>query len=159
MDLESGRYVRKKHWATGNGWALMGLARVAEAAGEAGRTDIRTEMASFLNRLLESMLALQMPDGRFHDILDEPDSFADGASALMTAAAIYRGILHGYVDPEHRTAAETAFRTVTEKVDGIGLIHEVCGCPDFVSPGTSAEAQAAYVMADAWRRKLMAGDR
>ena len=137
----------------------MGLARVAEAAGEAGRTDIRTEMASFLNRLLESMLALQMPDGRFHDILDEPDSFADGASALMTAAAIYRGILHGYVGPEHRTAAETAFRTVTEKVDGIGLIHEVCGCPDFVSPGTSAEAQAAYVMADAWRRKLMAGDR
>ena len=30
---------------------------------------------------------------------------------------------------------------------------EVCGCPDFVSPGTSAEAQAAYVMAD-WRKRL-----
>ena len=149
-----GRFVRRKHWATGNGWALMGLARITEAAGEAGRLEIRDEMSGFLNRLLDSMLAYQAADGRFHDILDDPESFMDGTSSAMMAAAVFRGILHGYVSRKYRDAAEAAYRTVMEKTDGIGLVREVCGCPDFVSEGTSAEAQAALVMADAWRRKL-----
>lgn len=155
VDTESGRFVREKHWATGNGWALMGIARVAEAAEEAGRTDIRNEMAAFLNRLLEAMTGLQREDGRFHDILDDPDSFPDGTSSVMMSAAVFRGILHGYVRNSFRDAAEAAYRTVAEKTDGMGLIREVCGCPDFISEGTSAEAQAAFIMADAWRKKLM----
>ena len=154
VDTEGGRFVRRKHWATGNGWALMGLARITEAAGEAGRLDIRDEMSGFLNRLLDSMLAYQAADGRFHDILDDPESFMDGTSSAMMAAAVFRGILHGYVSGKYRDAAEAAYRTVMEKTDGNGLVREVCGCPDFVSEGTSAEAQAALVMADAWHRKL-----
>ena len=52
------------------------------------------------------------------DIIDDPGSFVDGTSSMMTAAVIYRG--------------------------------NVGGCPDFVTQGTSAEAQAAYIMASAW---------
>ncbi len=154
VDTADGRYVRKKHWAIGNSWALMGLARVTEAAEKAGRMEIRREMSGFLNRLLEAMIGLQRADGRFHDILDDPDSFPDGTSSAMMAAAVFRGILHGYVRESLYDAAEAAYRTVSEKADGMGLIHEVCGCPDFISEGTSAEAQAAFVMADAWREKL-----
>ena len=91
--------------------------------------------------------------GRFHDILDDPDSFPDGTSSAMMAAAVFQGILHGYVHEKYRSAAEAACRSVMEKTDEMGLVREVCGCPDFVSEGTSAEAQAALVMADAWRRK------
>ena len=91
--------------------------------------------------------------GRFHDILDDPDSFPDGTSSAMMSAAVFRGILHGYVHEKYRPAAEAACRTVMEKTDEMGLVREVCGCPDFVSEGTSAEAQAALVMADAWCRK------
>ena len=155
VDTETGRYVRKKHWATGNGWALMGLARVIEAAEAQGQAEICAELTPFLNRLLDSMLAFQCPDGRFHDILDEPDTFVDGTSAMMLAATVYRGILHGYVDRSRLAAAETAFRSVSGKVDEMGLIHEVCGCPDFLAEGTSAEAQAAFIMADAWRRQVI----
>ena len=154
VDTADGRFVRKKHWATGNGWALMGLARVTEAAGAAGRSDIREEMASFLRRLLDAMLAWQTADGRFHDILDDPASFLDGASAAMMAATVFRGIAGGYLSDACQPAAEKAYRTVAEKIDGMGLLREVCGCPHFISEGTSAEAQAAFVMADAWRRRI-----
>ena len=51
-------------------------------------------------------------------------------------------------------AALAAWRTVSEKTDAFGLVHEVSGCPDFTSEGTSAEAQAAFIMADTWREKL-----
>lgn len=153
-DISDGRFVRKKHWATGNGWALMGLARVAEAAREQDCPGIAEEMSAFLNRLLDAMLRWQLPDGRFRDILDDPESFADGTSAMMMAAAVFRGIRGGYVPPSRREAAETAYRTVAGMMDGIGLIRGVCGCPDFLTEGTSVEAQAAFIMADAWRERL-----
>ena len=137
--------------------SLVGSGRsLTAAAEESGRRDIRDETAAFLNRLLDAMLAWQGEDGRFHDILDEPESFPDGASSAMMAAAVFRGILHGYVSDRYLNAAETAYGTVAEKTDGMGLIHEVCGCPDFISEGTSAEAQAAFVMANAWRERLNA---
>ncbi len=153
-DTESGKFVRRKHWATGNGWALMGLARTAEAAAAQGFSSVAEELTSFLNRLLDAMLRCQLPDGRFHDILDEEDSFTDGTSSMMMAATVFRGIFHGYIPRSRQEAAEAAYRTVSGKIDEIGLIREVCGCPDFVEEGTSAEAQAAFIMADAWREKL-----
>ena len=154
IDTADGQFVRQKHWATGNGWALMGLARVIEAAEQNGFPAIRDELSDFLTRLLHSMLKYQLADGRFHDILDDPESFVDGTSAMMLAATVFRGILKGYVSSSFRDAAETAFLTVSEKVDEYGLVHEVCGCPDFICQGTSAEAQASFIMADAWREKL-----
>ncbi len=155
VDTRSGRFVRRKHWATGNGWALMSLARVTEAAEARGCMDVRNELAAFMNRLLDAVLRYQLPDGRFHDILDETDSFTDGTSAMMTAAAIFRGVHGGYVPRDRLRAAETAYRTVAGKIDPMGLVREVCGCPDFTREGTSAEAQAAFIMADAWRNKVI----
>lgn len=155
IDTESGRFVRRKHWATGNGWALLGLGRVTEALAEQGHGTAAEEIACFQRRLLDAMLRYQLADGRFHDILDAPETFVDGTSAMMMAAAVYRGIYHGYIDSSRRIAAETAYRTVSERIDAYGLIHEVCGCPDFTSEGTSAEAQAAFVMAHSWRERLM----
>ena len=151
VDTSSGLFVRKKHWATGNGWALLGLARVAEAAQKQGFPLIKEDVVRFLTHLLEHMLLYQLPDGRFHDILDEKDSFVDGTSAMMMAATVYRGIKNGYLCRSFLDAAEIAYKTVSDKIDEIGLIHEVCGCPDFISEGTSAEAQAAFIMANAWR--------
>ena len=153
-DVQKNQYVRQVHWATGNGWALMGLSRVIEEAINQSRTDIFEELTAFLNELLESVLQYQIPDGRFHDILDDPESFIDGTSAMMMAATVYRGICHGYVSDKYKEHADRAVDTVSEKIDDYGLIREVSGCPDFVSEGTSAEAQAAYIMALAWRKRV-----
>ncbi len=150
-DIAQDRFVRKVHWATGNGWALMGLARVTEEADRLGRADIRDELTGFIADLLTAMFQYQLPDGRFHDILDAEETFIDGTSAMMMAAAVYRGICHGYLPEVYRKNADRAFETVTGAIDPYGLIRQVCGCPDFVSEGTSAEAQAAYIMASVWR--------
>ena len=137
-----------------NGWALLGLIRTAETAARQGLTEIADGLIQTCRTLLDAMLRFQLPDGRFHDILDDPASFIDGTSAMMTAAGIWRGILAGWLPPAYAERAERAFAAVTERIDAYGLVREVCGCPHFVSPGTSAEAQAAYVMACAWRAKL-----
>ena len=155
-DVENGRFVRKVHWASGNGWALMGLTRVLEEARKQGRGDILKELLDFYGKLLENMLKYQTSDGRFHDILDDPDSFADGTSSMMMATAVYRGICNGYLDIQWMKCADEAYLTVSQRIDEYGLVRDVCGCPDFISVGTAAEAQAAFIMADAWRRRVYA---
>ena len=152
-DVVKGEFVRKLYWATGNGWALMGLARVIEAAMKAGRSDVADELVAFMTELLDGLLEWATEDGRFRDILDDETSFVDGTSAVMMAAAVYRGIVLGFLPAEkYKAAADKAFETVSGHIDEYGLLREVCGCPSFVESGTSAEAQAAYIMADAWRR-------
>ena len=151
VDTEDGRFVRKLHWATGNGWAMLGLCRVIEEAERKGRSDISLEFTTVLKEVLSAMLTYALPDGRFHDILDATESFIDGTSSMMTAAVIYRGNACGYLDIGTKVA-DKAVETVAGKIDEYGLIREVSGCPDFVSEGTSAEAQAAYIMALSMRK-------
>ena len=153
VDTKDGRFLRKVHWATGNGWALLGLSRVIEEAIKQNRTDIKDELIKRLNAILYKMLSLQLPDGRFHDILDDDSSFIDGTSSMMVAAVIYRGYTNGYIS-SGLEYADKAYETVSDKIDRYGLLREVCGCPDFVRGGTSAEAQAAFIMASAWKHLL-----
>ncbi len=150
VDTEQGNYVRKVHWATGNGWAVMGLARIIEETKRLKRQDVEEELAIILRNTAGSMLKHQLPDGRFTDILDDPDSFIDGTSSMMLSAVIYRGNINGYIDFGVKEA-DLAYETVTGKIDDFGLVHDVSGCPDFLTQGTSAEAQAAYIMASAWK--------
>ncbi len=153
-DAGTKRYVRKLHWATGNGWAVMGLARIIEDAIFNKRTDIQNELMAVFTDLIRAMLKYQLKDGRFYDVLDDPDSFTDGTSSMMLSAAIYRGNVNGYLDFGIKEA-DLAYETVTEKIDDHGLVHEVSGCHAFLTQGTSAEAQAAYIMASVWRNRFL----
>jgi unsaturated rhamnogalacturonyl hydrolase len=154
-DVGTGRFVRRLRWATGNGWALMGVARVAVEAKKRGKLALYEELTAMGNELLDAVLRYQLPDGRFRDILDDPDSFVDGTSSMMLSVYVYRGVLEGWLDKKYLDCAERAYAAVSQHVDRFGIIHQVCGCPHFVSQGTSAEAQASFIMADAWREKVL----
>ena len=153
-DPGTGKFVRKKLWATGNGWALLGIARVIETAKEQGREDVVNQLAKLGTKLLNSMLKYQLADGRFRDIMDEKDSFPEGTAAMMMAAAIYRGVYYGWLSEDYIFHADLVYGTMQKYVDEFGIIHEVCGCPDFVSCGTSAESMAGFLMMEAWHKKL-----
>ena len=145
-DAGTGRFVRKKLWATGNGWALLGMGRMIGLGCQ--------KYVQKATELLCSMLRFQCDSGMFRDILDSPDSFEDGTSAMMIAAFIYRGIAEGWLNRDLREHADTVYTNMQSKLDKYGIIRGVCGCPHFNSPGTSAEAQAAYIMMTIWRERI-----
>lgn len=152
-DAGTERFVRKKLWATGNGWALLGMARVAETALQKGEEEAAQKMIQLSREILDAMLKYQLADGRFHDILNEPDSFAEGTAAMMMATYIYRGIVGGWLPTEYAEYADRVRETMENYVDEMGLIREVCGCPHFLEVGTSAESMAAYLMMHGWYNK------
>ena len=51
-------------------------------------------------------------------------------------------------------SADRAVEAAEKHMDSLGILREVCGCPDFNAPGTSVEAQASYLMAKAWKARL-----
>jgi len=145
-DTGTKSFVRKKLWATGNGWALLGMGRVIDTCIQRGRRDIADKLIARSKRLLDALLKYQLPDGRFRDILDDSESFAEGTGAMMTAAFICRGIAGGWLCSSYAQAAEKVRSVMDSYVDEFGIIHEVCGCPHFTDMGTSAESMAAYLM-------------
>lgn len=149
-DAGTKRFVRKKHWTSGNGWALLGMARVIEAADMANEKQIADELKAMFLGILNHLIPFQLEDGRFHDIIDEESSFIEGAGAMMMAAAVFRGIKNGWLSDEYMHYAKKVQDTMDEYVDEYGIIHEVCGCPHFLSVGTSAESMAAYIMMHAY---------
>lgn len=155
-DAGTERFVRKKLWATGNGWALLGMARVIELAMSCDRRDLARKLVGYATELLDSMLKYQCEDGRFHDILNEEDRFVEGTASMMMAAFIYRGVVGGWLSTEYIVKADLVRETMEEYVDSFGIIHEVCGCPDFVEMGTSAESMASYLMMHAYYAKFVA---
>ncbi|MCL2634463.1 MAG: glycoside hydrolase family 88 protein [Oscillospiraceae bacterium] len=154
FDKGTNRFVRKKLWATGNGWALMGIARVICEARNKSNRRLCQKYEKTAVELLDSILKYQHETGMFHDILDDETTFLDGTSAMMTAAVIYRGVYEGWLNHGYLKNADSVYEYILQKIDEFGIIRGVCGCPHFMSEGTSAEAQAAYIMMHAWRKRL-----
>ena len=153
-DVSGGHFVRKKLWATGNGWALMGIGRCLDIAISSGQKTIGEKLKEEGVKILDEMLMYQREDGRFFDTLDDPSTFVDGTSAMMMSAFVFRGIYKGWLDSSYCKYAQRVVKTMEGYIDNLGIIHEVCGCPDFLKQGTSAESMAAYLMMHAWLNKL-----
>jgi rhamnogalacturonyl hydrolase YesR len=153
-DTGTGQFVRKKLWATGNGWALLGMCRMI---GLSCCEEVRSKYIKKATSLLSSVLEYQQEDGMFHDILNESNTFKDGTSSMMTAAFIYRGIAESWLNSDYIKNADIVYENVQSRIDEFGIIRGVCGCPHFNSEGTSAEAQAAYIMMYNNREKVRKG--
>jgi rhamnogalacturonyl hydrolase YesR len=132
-------------WATGNGWALAGLAQVIPYATAADRT----WLISLVETLLDGLTPFQCEDGLFHNILDRPETFVDAAGACLMAYAVFTGVADGWLDGRYAFLAWDALAGADIRIDEYGFVRGVPGAPFFETPGVSAEAQAAFLLARA----------
>lgn len=144
-DERSQSFVRECYWGVGNGWALVGLMRMAMAL--KARGDLRwRRIADDFAALVEAMLPHQAESGLFHDVLDDLQSFYESESTEMFAYSIYKMVLCSMVDERYLCAADRARRAVEARVDASGLLQSCAGSPDFEHEGTSVEGQAHFIM-------------
>lgn len=147
-------FARKAAWASGNGWALAGMARVIDLL-PVSHMDDRKILIGRVKSILDRAIPLQTEDGMFHDVLDDETTFPELTFGMMAAFAIYKGISSGWLDSEkYRPMADRVFEAAVANVDGYGLVRNVCGQPNFCRPGTSCEAQAYFIEMFAARARL-----
>lgn len=158
-DEDTGRRVRAAHWASGNGWVVAGLARslrrlAGRSTGSAPARAFAHDAARHARDLVDAMLRLRAPSGLFHDVLDDPGTFEEVTAGEMLAYGILTGVADGWLPGSYAAAGRSLVDTARAHVDGDGLVVPACGAPRFDRPGTSAEAQAFFLLATAAQDRL-----
>ncbi len=147
-DEETHSFARKDFWGVGNGWAAAGMARVLQALPDTMQAE-RQRLAGYIQELLDGCLAHLRPDGLFHDVIDNSDTFIETNLSQMLAYTIYRGIKGGWLSPAFRSYAEKMRAAAYQKVDEYGLVQGVCSSPSFDRPGVAPEGQAFFLLMEA----------
>jgi unsaturated rhamnogalacturonyl hydrolase len=147
------RFVRAAYWGGGNGRAAAGLARVISHLPSSMGED-RERLGRYLRELVDGCMARLRPDGLFHDVLDDPDTFVETNTSQMIAYAIYHGVAQDCLERSYLEHAERMRDAACRMVDARGFVRGVCGAPTFDKPGTSPEGQAFYILAEAARDSL-----
>lgn len=142
------RFSRDLYWGVGNGWALVGLMRMAQELKK--RSDSRAEeVAADFAELVEAMLPFQAENGLFHDVLDDSSTFYESECTEMFAYSIYKMVLLNMGNERWLAAADLARKAVQNRVDEFGILQGCAGSPSFETEGTSVEGQAHLIMMEA----------
>ena len=94
------------------------------------------------------------PDGLFHDVVDDTNTFVETNLSQMLAYSIYKGVKSGWLKDSYLKSADKMRAGAHSKVDEYGVVQGACGSPLFDRSGTSTEAQAFLLMMEAAYSRL-----
>jgi unsaturated rhamnogalacturonyl hydrolase len=159
-DEDAGRLGDPRAWGTGNGWVVAAVARALRSLG-AGASDgpaaaFREAASAHARRVLDACLAHRRADGVFTDVVDDPTTFSEANLAQMLAFTALSGAADGWLPPQYADAGRSLLAAARARVDEDGFVTGVCGAPRFDRQGTSAEAQAFFLLATAAQDRLPA---
>lgn len=146
-------FRRKAYWGGGNGWVVCALAWTYELLPAAMQAE-KEELKQHMEELVAGMLSFQRSDGHFYDVLDDPNTPTELTSGLMLAFSLYEAVRCGMLDDSYLPHADQILALAFDNVDEYGILHGVADAPTFERIGTSPEAQAFLLMADAAQKRL-----
>lgn len=149
-DEVTGTVIHPQHWGTGNGWVVAGIARAIHLGLRSA------ELADHAHQVLDALLALRRPDGSFTNIVDDATTFEDNTTGMMAAYALCQGVADGWLPDRYAAVGRSLVEHARSLVDSHGLVQRVCGTPHFDRQGSSAEAQAFFLLATAAEGRLRA---
>lgn len=152
-DEEKNDFARKLFWGGGNGWTAAGIAKIINLI-PSNRADMRDTFIQYGREVIDGCLAYLRPDGLFHDIIDDGNSFVETNLGQMIAFAIYTGVKAGWLTLPYKEKADAMRMAARSKVDEYGIVQGACGSPSFDRVGTSTEAQAFFLMMESAYRSL-----
>jgi unsaturated rhamnogalacturonyl hydrolase len=149
-------FVRRDFWGVGNGWAAAGMTRILRVLPPTMGAE-RRRLSGYTREVIDGCLAHRRPDGLFHDVVDNPQTFVETNLAQMLAYSIYRGVKGGWLDGAYLWHAESLRQAAHAKVDTYGLVQGVCGAPQFDHAGVAPEGQAFFLLMEAAASDFAAG--
>ncbi|MEO7414320.1 MAG: glycoside hydrolase family 88 protein [Opitutaceae bacterium] len=112
-------------WARANGWATMAMSELLEVlpANHPGRAAV----LEIFRAHVRGVAAHQSADGRWHQLLDRPETYLETSASAMLTFGIARGVNRGWIDATtYAPVAVKAWRGVAAQVNSRGQIENVC---------------------------------
>jgi rhamnogalacturonyl hydrolase YesR len=147
-DYENQTFKREEFWGTGSGWSAAGFCRVIKMLPD-NMPEEKKKLIGYTKELIDGCLRYMNADGTFHDVVNKPETFIEVNLSQMLAYSIFRGVTAGFLEQSYIEKAELMRKAANDRVDELGYIHDVCGCPNFDRSYFSPEAQAFYLLMEA----------
>ena len=78
-------------------------------------------------QLMAALARYQDPDGMWHEVIDEPGSYAETSATSMIAFAMLRGIRNGWLDRgAYQPRVDKAWKGVLARIGPQGVLMDVC---------------------------------
>ena len=117
-------------WGRGNGWFIFSLTELLEAL-DKNHPD-RAFIESFFVTLAKGYLAHQSEDGRWHQVIDDYESYLETSCTAMFASSFMRGYRMGLLDEKYKLSAVKGVESIVKNcVDDIGNLYGVCRGSEF----------------------------
>jgi unsaturated rhamnogalacturonyl hydrolase len=119
-------------WGRGNGWTVFSLSELLAVLPQ--DHPLRPDLLAFFSSLCQGYLALQDPQGMWHQVLTHSDAYPETSCTSMFTYAFARGIRYGWLErPQPYVKAvfkawEALNRTSLDKG---GNVHGVCRGSEF----------------------------
>lgn len=124
------------HWARANGWAIMAMVELLEVMPE--NHPQRNAILEQLRAHIKGLASLQSGEGRWHQLLERPDTYLETSATAMFTYSIARAINRGWVSAvAYGPVAQLGWNAVANQVNSKGQVEDTC-------VGTGMAFDAAY---------------
>lgn len=121
--FEGNHHFAEALWARGNSWYTAGLVDYLDMA--ALPVGVERFLLSSLERQVRKLAELQSPEGAWHTLLDDPDSYLETSATAAFAYGMLKAVRQGVLDERYRKPAWKAFEYVLGQIGEDGVVQGV----------------------------------
>lgn len=113
------------HWGRANGWAIIAMAELLSVMPEDHPQ--RAAVLELYRAHAAGLATVQGLDGRWHQLLDRPETYGETSCTAMFTYALARGINRGWLDPlAFGPAVSLGWNAVAQQVNPQGQVEGTC---------------------------------
>lgn len=111
-------------WGRGNAFPALGLTLTLS---DLPKTHPAYErILAAYRRHMTTLAPFQDEGGMWHEVIDEPASFAETSATSMIAFSMLRGLERGWLDKSYQARVDKAWRGVLSRISSDGTLIDVC---------------------------------
>jgi rhamnogalacturonyl hydrolase YesR len=113
-------------WGRGNAFPALGLALTLESFPKT-HPEYQHLLEAFQQHMARLAQFQSESDGMWHEVIDEPASYAEFSATAMIATAMAMGVRKGWLDSRtYQPLVENAWRGVKMRIGAEGVLMDVC---------------------------------
>ena len=110
-------------WGRGNCWVTMAIPEFLAMTECSEET--KTVLVEALKKQVESLKKYQAPNGMWHTLIDDADSYVEASATCGFAYGILKAVREGILDESYKALAEKAVAPILECISDEGVVHQV----------------------------------
>jgi unsaturated rhamnogalacturonyl hydrolase len=112
-------------WGRGNAFPALGLVFTLSDCPK-NHPEFNRILREF-QKHIAALAPFQDADGLWHEVIDEPGSYAEFTATAMIGVAMLRGIRHGWLDAKtYQPRIDKAWQAILARVSPTGELIDVC---------------------------------